>query len=64
LKNVIPVKDSKIYLLGYETPLDWATNVTNETVIKLPDVLKDPSRLPCKYAWTLKIQLVPTPEKD
>jgi alpha-L-fucosidase len=49
LTSVQPKAGSKIYLLGVSKPLTWTKN-GNAVTVKLPE------NLPCKYAWTLKIQ--------
>ncbi len=57
LKNVIPVKDSKIFLLGYQFPLEWKLDSSNQLVVNIPATFDDPANLPCKYAWVLKIKI-------
>lgn len=49
LTEVQPKDGSKVYMLGVNKPLEW-TKSNGSVVVKLP------TDLPCKYAWTLKIQ--------
>ena len=49
LTAVQPKEGSKVYMLGVNKPLEWTKN--NDSV-----VVKLPTELPGKYAWTLKIQ--------
>lgn len=49
LTAVQPKEGSKVYMLGVNKPLEWTKN--NDSV-----VVKLPTELPSKYAWTLKIQ--------
>ncbi|MGV8137259.1 MAG: alpha-L-fucosidase [Mangrovibacterium sp.] len=58
LKNVIPVKDSKIELLGYNNSLRW-THSTDGVTVKFPIQLENEGKRPCKHAWVLKIKQVP-----
>lgn len=44
-------KNHKIYLLGYDKPLDWKANETGMTVFIPKKIQQNP---PCKYVWTLK----------
>ena len=58
LQNVTPAKDSKIYLLGVESPMNWNINPTsNQVTISIPDSIA--TNLPSKYAWTFKIKVQP-----
>ncbi|WP_449439251.1 alpha-L-fucosidase [Pedobacter steynii] len=49
LTAVQPKDGSKVYMLGVNKPLEW-TKSNGSVVVKLP------AELPCKYAWTLKMQ--------
>jgi hypothetical protein len=57
---VEPKRGSKIFMLGWDTPLEWkysygtfsgATNLE----IMIPPELQDESKRPCKLAWSFKI---------
>lgn len=48
LKTVQPKEGSKIYMLGVKEPLIWSKKGA-DVLIKLP------AKLPCKYAWTVKM---------
>ncbi|MDR0815441.1 MAG: alpha-L-fucosidase, partial [Bacteroidales bacterium] len=55
LKSVEPVAGSKIYLLGYDKPLNWSSK-NGVTTITLPTNLQKAANRPCDYAYTFKIQ--------
>jgi alpha-L-fucosidase len=65
LKTVEPKRGSKIYMLGYDIPLEWKysygsfSSATNLEIL-IPTELQDESKRPCKLAWTFKI----TPAQD
>ncbi len=44
LKSIQPAPSSKVYLLGYSTPLDWTYTPEAGTVIQLPAELQDPDK--------------------
>jgi alpha-L-fucosidase len=48
LTSILPVKNSKIYMLGIKKPLSWRKE-SADIIVRLP------SELPCEYAWVLKI---------
>ncbi|MDR0845399.1 MAG: alpha-L-fucosidase [Tannerella sp.] len=54
LKSVEPAQGSKIYLLGYDKPLNW-THKNGVTTIILPANLQKDANRPCNYAYTFKI---------
>ncbi|MDR1383977.1 MAG: alpha-L-fucosidase [Planctomycetaceae bacterium] len=56
IKSVSPRKGSKIYLLGYSSPLKWSATETGVKII-LPKKLQSPANRPCDYAWTFKIEV-------
>ena len=50
LKTVEVKKGSKIYMLGLKNPLEYTVDESGNLRIKWP------SQLPCKYAWTIRIE--------
>lgn len=56
LKYVIPEKNSKIFLLGFEKPLDWRYDSAEGLTIHIPNELADESARPSKYAYCFKIK--------
>ena len=46
---------TKITLLGYDKTLKWKQN-GNNIVIEIPTIPY--SKVPCQYAWTLKLEYV------
>jgi alpha-L-fucosidase len=55
LKSVAPAKDSKIFMLGYDKPLEWK-HQDGVTTIRLPSDLQKAENRPCEYAYTFVIQ--------
>jgi len=55
LKTVVPIKGSKIYLLGWKKSLKWKYSAGNGLEIILPEKLQDESHRPCSMAWAFKI---------
>ncbi len=55
LKSISPKKGSKITLLGSNKTLKWSS-LKEGFKVKIPRSLR--ANLPCKYAWTLKIEAV------
>ncbi len=51
LKNIKPAKNSKVFITGHDTHLEWEMNTSNQLVITLPQNL-----LPT-YPFALKIQI-------
>jgi alpha-L-fucosidase len=56
IKQIKPIEGSKINLIGFNADLKWKYDEKNGLVITIPEEIKDPSMLPCKYAWVLKIE--------
>ncbi|MFN5479813.1 MAG: alpha-L-fucosidase [Chitinophagaceae bacterium] len=50
LKTVEVKQGSKIYMLGLKNPLEYTVDESGNLRIKWP------SQLPCKYAWTIRIE--------
>ena len=55
LKSVEPVPGTKIYMLGYQKPLNWVYNKTTGLDISLPAELQVIAKRPCKLAWSFRI---------
>ncbi|MDR2847998.1 MAG: alpha-L-fucosidase, partial [Bacteroidales bacterium] len=55
LKSVEPATGSKIYLLGYDKPLNWSSK-NGITTITLPATLQKAANRPCEHAYTFKIE--------
>jgi alpha-L-fucosidase len=53
LANVSVKKGSKIFMLGVERPLTYKEDSNGNLIIDWPKAL------PCKYAWTIKIEGTP-----
>lgn len=51
-KGIEPKKDSKVFLLGSNTPLKWKTDSNGQTFVEIPENLQ--SNPPCLYAWTIR----------
>jgi alpha-L-fucosidase len=56
VKSVTPKTDSKIYLLGYNKPLQWTTTDQGIT-ITIPDELQKPENRPCEHAWCFRFEI-------
>ena len=56
IKQIKPVEGSVIRMYGLDTDLKWTYDDTSGLTIEMPEELTDPSRLPCKYVWVLKIE--------
>lgn len=54
LQSVTPDKNSKIYLLGYDRPLEWSVS-NGKTTVSIPGELQAEENRPCQYAYTFKI---------
>jgi len=52
VKNVTAKDDAEVKLLGVDEPLKWK-QTGNDIEIEMPKL--NPSRMPCKYAYTFKI---------
>jgi alpha-L-fucosidase len=55
LQTVKPKKDSEIYMLGYEKPLQWSYT-KNSLVIIIPEQFQNLALRPCQTAWGFKIE--------
>jgi hypothetical protein len=55
-KQIKPVENSVIRMLGLESDLKWNWDEKKGLSIELPDSLLDPANLSCKYVWVLKIE--------
>ncbi len=59
IENVMPLQGSEIYLLGHDRPLKWhmiGDDVEEEGNVKV--IIEEiPDPLPCKWAWSFKIQI-------
>ncbi len=55
-KQIKPVENSVIRMLGLESDLKWNWDEKKGLTIELPDTLPDPANLSCKYVWVLKIE--------
>jgi alpha-L-fucosidase len=49
---VRPIKDSEVWMLGFNEKLPWHLEGDDLVIEKLPD------SLPCDYAWSFKIQVI------
>lgn len=56
IPSVEPEKGSRIFMLGYDEPLDW-TKAGDGIKVSIPEVLGDEGRRPCSYAWGFKIKV-------
>jgi alpha-L-fucosidase len=56
VKSITPKTDSKIYLLGYNKPLQWTVNDQGIT-ITIPDELQKPENRPCEHAWGFRFDV-------
>jgi alpha-L-fucosidase len=56
IKSVIPKKDSRIYMLGDEKPLNWKYDNEKGITIEIPARLQNESNRPCKYAYSFRIE--------
>jgi alpha-L-fucosidase len=52
LNSFVPVKESKITLLGVEAPMAWTT-IKGSTLITVPRTVQQ--NPPCKHAWVFRI---------
>lgn len=57
LKSVCPHPGSKVTFLGSPRELAWGVDPARGTVIKLPEDLQQEQNRPCRYAWSLKLQV-------
>ena len=51
--------ETKVYMLGYEKPLEWVDTGRNLWALsaKIPEeMIRDKSKRPCQYAWVLKFE--------
>ncbi len=51
--------ESEVYMLGYDKPLEWVDTGSENWGMsaKIPEeMLSDPKKRPCKYAWVLKFE--------
>ena len=54
-----PVWDTKVYMLGYDQPLEWVDTGRKKwgMSIKIPEeMLKNPDKRPCDHAWVIKFR--------
>ncbi|XP_077982939.1 alpha-L-fucosidase-like [Glandiceps talaboti] len=49
-------KQTRVYMLGYETPLSWKPVEPQGLTIDVSTISFD--KLPCQWAWTLKIEYI------
>jgi alpha-L-fucosidase len=56
VKSITPKAGSKIYLLGYNKPLQWTVNDQGIT-ITIPDELQKPENRPCEHAWGFRFEI-------
>ncbi len=57
--NVDIVWESEVYLLGYDQPLEWVDTGLDLWALSAkipPEILSEPSKRPCKYAWVLRFE--------
>jgi len=58
-KGVNIIWESKVYMLGYDQPLEWVDTGRNHWGMsaKIPEeMLNRPEKRPCKHAWVLKFE--------
>ena len=55
VKSINPKKGTKISMLGFNKPLKW-TKLAEGFKVTIPESLIN--NLPCKEAWTLKIEAI------
>ncbi|HYW96709.1 MAG TPA: alpha-L-fucosidase [Bacteroidales bacterium] len=54
-----PVWDSRVYMLGYDKPLEWVDTGRKQwgMSVKIPkEMLGNPEARPCRHAWVLKFR--------
>jgi alpha-L-fucosidase len=57
-KSVRPRSDSKVTLLGSNTPLPWRFDSNSGTTVTFPEHLQQSGNRPCDCAWSLKFQAI------
>ncbi len=55
LQNMIPATGKKVYLLGYEKPLDWHY-AQGVMTIHMPEGMQDSRKRPCRTAWAIRME--------
>jgi alpha-L-fucosidase len=60
LKDFITSADIKVTMLGLKVNLNWKKE-SNNLIIDIPKL--DPDKLPCNYAYTLKLENIDTNDK-
>ena len=56
MRNANPKWDKKVYMLGYDKPLEWIDSPSYGMAVKLPQQMKDPANRPCRHAWVIKYE--------
>ena len=56
IPSVEPKKGSRIFMLGYDEPLDW-TMTEAGLKVSIPEELNDEDKRPCGYAWGFRIKV-------
>ncbi len=56
MRNANPKWDKKVYMLGYDKPLEWIDSPSYGMAVRLPEQMKDPATRPCKHAWVIKYE--------
>ena len=57
IKTVRPMKDSEIFMLGYDKSLKWKYNETNGLIILIPGSLQDASKRASNFGWCFRINV-------
>jgi len=56
MRNANPKWEKKVYMLGYDKPLEWIDSPSYGMAVKLPQQMKDPANRPCRHAWVIKYE--------
>ncbi len=59
IKSFKANENSKLYLLGYDTPLQWQNDSQEGLIIEIPDELQHEENRPCSYAYVFSFEVMP-----
>ena len=57
--KIIPEQDTEVFMPGYDKPMEWVDTGSKlwGMSVKIPEeMLKDPAKIPCEYAWVLRFR--------
>jgi alpha-L-fucosidase len=55
----IQIKEgSKVFMLGYDQPLEWSHENDGSSTIFIPAAFQDPNKRPCDHAWSFRVSPV------